>query len=87
MSFFTKDELEKIGFKSFGKNLLISKLVSIYNPENIVIGNNVRIDDFCLFSPGKELIINNYIHIGNFTTIKGLGKVIIEDFVAISGKV
>ena len=87
MSFYTNKELENIGLKSFGKNVLISKKMSIYNPEKISIGNNVRIDDFCVFSPSKELRIGNYIHIGNFTTIKGLGKVIIEDFVAISGKV
>lgn len=60
-SFYNEEELKNIGFKSIGSNVLISKKASIYGAKNIIIGNNVRIDDFCILS-GK-IIIENYVHI------------------------
>ncbi len=45
-SFYSQEELKKIGFLSVGKNVLISKKASIYNPGVISVGNHVRIDDF-----------------------------------------
>ena len=52
MGFYTREQLEKIGFKSIGENVLISDKTSIYSPQNISIGNNVRIDDYCVLSAG-----------------------------------
>ena len=52
MGFYSKEQLEKIGFKSLGENVLISDKTSIYSPENISIGNDVRIDDFSILSAG-----------------------------------
>lgn len=60
--FLSDEELRKIGFKSLGTNVLISNKVSIYGAEFISIGDNVRIDDFCILS-GKITFGNN-IHIG-----------------------
>ena len=54
-SFYTVEELGKIGFKKLGKNVLISKKSSIYTPENISIGDNVRIDDFTILSGTIEI--------------------------------
>jgi acetyltransferase-like isoleucine patch superfamily enzyme len=85
--FYTKKELKKIGFKSVGKNVLISNKTSIYNPQNISIGNNVRIDDFVTISPSSELTIGNYVHIGVYSSIIGKGRIILEDFVGVSGRV
>jgi acetyltransferase-like isoleucine patch superfamily enzyme len=88
MGFYTREELEKIGFKSLGENVLISDKVSIYSPKNISIGNNVRIDDFCVLSAGDGYInIGNYIHIAIFTAIFGAGGVEIEDFSTTSSRV
>lgn len=60
--FLSDEELRKIGFKNLGANVLISNKVSIYGAEFISIGDNVRIDDFCILS-GKITFGNN-IHIG-----------------------
>ena len=46
MGVLSRLQLEDIGFKSVGKNVLISDKASIYGAGNISIGNNVRIDDF-----------------------------------------
>jgi galactoside O-acetyltransferase len=85
--FLTKDQIQKIGFKSVGNNVLISDKTSIYSPQNIEIGNNVRIDDFCIISPSKSLKIGNYVHIGCYSSIIGGGEVVIEDYCGISGRV
>ena len=57
MGFYTREQLEKIGFKSIGENVLISDKTSIYSPQNISIGNNVRIDDYCVLSAGGGTLI------------------------------
>jgi galactoside O-acetyltransferase len=85
-SFYTIKELNKLGLKSFGKNVLISKKASIYGAESIVIGDNVRIDDFCILSGHIE--IGNYVHIAAFSALYG-GKdgIYISDFVNLSSRV
>lgn len=85
--FYTQSELQKIGFKSLGQNVLISDKCSIYSPQNIEIGDNVRIDDFCIISPSTSLKIGNYVHIGCYASIIGAGEVVIEDYCGISGRV
>ena len=85
--FYNREDLQKLGFKFLGDNVLISEKTSIYNPQNISIGNNVRIDDFVILSPSTELVIGNYIHIGCSTSIIGRGKIVIEDFAGVSGRV
>ena len=57
MGFYSREQLEKIGFKSLGENVLISDKTSIYFPKNISIGNNVRIDDFSVLSAGGGTLI------------------------------
>ena len=85
--FYTKEELNEIGFKYIGENVLISNKTSIYGAKNIEIGSNVRIDDYVILSPGTSLKIGNYVHIGCYTSIIGKGEIILEDFVGISGRV
>ena len=81
MGILSKDQLMKMGFKSVGNNALVSDKSSFYNTGNISIGNNVRIDDFCVFSAGEDGIeIGNYIHIACYTSIIGKGRIQLEDF-------
>ena len=85
-SFYSIYELNKIGFKKVGENVLISKKVSIYSPQNMSIGNNVRIDDFCILS-GK-LEIANYIHIACYTALFGGDKgIFIGSYTTLSSRV
>ncbi len=85
-SFYEREELEKIGFKKLGDNVLISKKASIYTPERIEIGNNVRIDDFCLLS--GVIIIGNHVHIAPFSSlVAGNEGIVMEDFSGLSSKV
>lgn len=86
--YYTEDELKELSLKSFGTNVLISKKTSLYNPSNIEIGNNVRIDDFCVLSAGKDGIsIGNNIHIGCFCLLVGAAKITLKNFSGLSSRV
>lgn len=61
MSYFTDEELTSIGFKHLGRNVKISRLASLHRPEEISVGDNSRVDDFCAIS-GKVTIGRN-VHI------------------------
>jgi len=87
MAFYSDSELIDLGFKKLGKNVLVSKLSSIYNASNIEIGDNSRIDDFCVLSSGVGGIsIGRYVHIAVYASIIGAGRVIMEDFTCLSSK-
>ncbi|WP_461602297.1 acyltransferase [Aeromonas rivipollensis] len=88
MTFLTKQQLNKIGFAALGSNVLISDKASIYGASDIRIGDNVRIDDFCVLSAGLGGIeIGNYVHIAVYSALIGAGKITISDFSNISSKV
>ncbi len=84
-SFYTQTELEQLNFQSLGENVLISRKVSIYGSEKIAIGNNERIDDFCILR-GK-IIIGNYVHIAAYVGVFAPNSgVVFEDFSGISSR-
>ncbi len=83
-SMYDERELQKIGFISVGANVNISKKASIYSPETIRIGNNVRIDDFTILS--GRIDIGNYVHISAYTGLYGGGGIKIGDFCGCSPK-
>lgn len=85
-SYYSEEELKKIGFKKIGKNVLISKKTSIYGAQNMEIGNNVRIDDYCFLS--GRIKLHNYIHISAYSLLVGGSEGIeMEDFSGLSSKV
>ena len=77
-SFYTEEELKKLNFKSFGKNVLISRKASFYSANTISIGNNVRIDDYCILSGNIE--IGNYVHISAYCSLYGKGTITLKDY-------
>lgn len=84
MSFYSIEELKMLGLKKYGKNVFISRKCSLYSPEKIEIGDNVRIDDFCILSGKIE--IGSHIHISPYTALYGGGGIKIGDFVTISSR-
>jgi len=81
-SFYTNEELLGLGIKAFGNNVLISRFARFYNPEELIIGSNVRIDDFCIFS-GKIKLGSN-IHISAYTALYGKFGIEMEDYTGLS---
>ncbi|OGH16801.1 MAG: hypothetical protein A3C30_00470 [Candidatus Levybacteria bacterium RIFCSPHIGHO2_02_FULL_40_18] len=88
MAFLTRPQLNKFGFKHLGKNLKISPKASFHNTSNISIGDNSRIDDFCVLSAGSGGIwIGKNIHISVFASLIGKEKITVGDFSTISSRV
>jgi dTDP-4-amino-4,6-dideoxygalactose transaminase len=83
MAYYTSEQLSDMGFKSIGKNVKISDKASIYNHNQIEIGDHSRIDDFCVVS-GKITIGRN-VHITPMCLVAGGEKgIVIKDFVALA---
>lgn len=72
-----------MSFKKLGRNVRISEKASIYNADQIEIGDHSRIDDFCVIS-GKVKIGRN-VHIAIFCNVAGGTEgVVLEDFVGLA---
>ncbi len=85
-SFYTEQELAQLGLKSYGENVLISRYAQIYSPEKISIGDNVRIDDFCILS--GNIVIGSHIHIAAYCAMYGSDYgIVMEDYTGLSARV
>lgn len=80
--YYTREELEQMGFKSLGENVLIDRRTPIDKPYKISIGNNVRIGSFCILA--GDITIGDYVHIASYSGLFGSGGIILEDFSGIS---
>lgn len=84
-SFYTPEELAQLGLKSYGENVRISRYAQIYSPEKISIGDNVRIDDFCILS--GNITIGSHIHIAAYCALYGADYgIIMEDYTGLSAR-
>lgn len=83
-SFYSETELSKLGLKSYGNHVCISRKASFYSIQNISIGDNVRIDDFCILSGHIE--IGSNIHISSYVALYGSHTIILEDYTGISSR-
>ena len=80
--------LEGMGFAALGRNVMISERASLFRCANISIGDNVRIDDFCVLSAGDGGIhIGNHVHVAVYTSLIGRGRITLDDFCNLSSRV
>jgi len=83
--YYTNKELKELGFKSLGRNVLISRTCRIYTPDQISIGNHVLIDDFTILN--GEITIGDHVHISsNDELYAGEASITIMDFCGISSR-
>lgn len=88
MAYLKEETLREMGFRSLGSHVLISDKASIYRPDQIEIGDHVRIDDFCILSAGTGGIkIGSYIHVAAYTSLIGKETITLADFVNLSSRV
>ncbi len=88
MGTLSRAEVDRMGFAAVGENVALSDKASFYNCKKISIGNNVRIDDFCILSAGEGgIALGDYIHVAAYSSIIGGGRVTIGDFCNISSRV
>ena len=78
--FYTQSELKQMGFKNLGENVLISTRVSLYRINLISVGDNSRIDDFCVLS--GDIDIGKNVHITTHCAITSTREpIVISDYV------
>lgn len=88
MAMLSASEIGSLGFAEVGENVLISDRASFYNCERITIGDNVRIDDYCVLAAGEGGInIGSYVHIAVASTLIGAGRITMSDFSGLSSRV
>lgn len=81
-SFYSEEELLSMGFKSIGKGCCISRKASFYGVSRMSIGDNVRIDDFCILS--GNITLGSHIHISAYVALYGADGIELEDYTGIS---
>lgn len=86
VGFFIRSVYYKQKLKNMGRNVLIDVGVIITNPENVVIGNNSRIDTYVKIEgcPPGYVIIGDYCHIVGHTILQGAGGLKIGDYACIA---
>jgi galactoside O-acetyltransferase len=85
---YTEDEMNESGM-TFGKNVYIANDVIIHNAQNIIIGDNVRIDTQCVLIAGKnhKIKIGNSVHISAGCYFYGnSGNITLGDCCCTSGR-
>lgn len=82
------DELAELGLAGFGSNVQIDPTARFFGAGRITIGSNVRIDAFAVISAGAGGIdIGDYVHIAAHVFMAGAARIVVEDFVGLSGRV
>lgn len=82
---YTLEEMNDFGFAEIGADVRISRKCSIYSAESIRLGNNVRVDDFCILS--GNITIGSNIHVAAYTALYGGGGIELKDFSNLSSRV
>ncbi len=86
MTYYTEEQLNRMGFKSLGVNVKISDKASIYDCDKISVGDNSRVDDFCVLS--GNIIIGRNVHVTpNCLIAGGIPGAILEDFTTLAYRV
>lgn len=81
-SFYLEEELANLGLNSYGKNVKLSRFARLYSPSTIKIGDNVRIDDFCILS--GQITIGSNVHISAYVALYGGLGIELEDYSGVS---
>jgi len=69
MAYLSDEQVAAMGFAHVGRNVRISDRAAIYECEKISIGDNSRIDDFCVVA-GRVTIGRN-VHLTVFNNVEG----------------
>jgi acetyltransferase-like isoleucine patch superfamily enzyme len=88
MAMLSREQIEAMGFAHVGAGVQISDRASFYGSDKITIGDNSRIDDFCVLSAGVGGIhIGQHVHVAVFSSLIGAGQIKLADFCNLSSRV
>lgn len=87
-SYYSQAELRDLGLKDFGERVRISRKASIYGADRISLGNDVRIDDFCVLAAGDGgFHIGSFVHLAVHCLLIGRARIQLGDFSGLSSRV
>ena len=86
-NWYTIEELKERGVTIYGKNILVSRFVNIYNPNNLILHDNIRIDDFTVISCKGKVEIFNHVHISSNCVILCSTNIVFGNYSGISSGV
>jgi galactoside O-acetyltransferase len=81
--FYYSDDLKEMGIEC-GDNCLVHKTNTLINEKHLKLGNNVRIDGFCVISCGKGISIGSNVHIASHVVLMGGASIRIENYASIA---
>ena len=88
MAMLSREALEKMGFASVGKDVQVSDRASFYGINKITLGDNARIDDFCVLAAGAGgICIGRHVHIAVYSSLIGAANITLSDFSGLSSRV
>ena len=83
--YYSRKELQEMGFRALGRQVLISRTCRVYTPELISLGSHVLIDDFTILN--GEITVGSYVHISsNCELYAGKAGITIRDFAGMSSR-
>jgi dTDP-4-amino-4,6-dideoxy-D-glucose acyltransferase len=83
--FLSTAEIKELGFRHTGNGIRISRRAVFFAPERMSIGQETRIDAFCVLSAGPDgLTIGRNVHMSAHIVVVGRARVDIGDFCTIS---
>jgi galactoside O-acetyltransferase len=78
-------ELAQIGFRAIGRGVQVSRHALFFSPDRISLGDQVRIDAFCILAAGaREIRIGRNVHFSAYAAVLGREAVEIGDFATVS---
>ena len=80
----TLQNLRRAGVTLLGSNIKVSKDCRLYNPKNIILHDNIRIDDFTILSARGKIELFNYVHIASHCLISSSTRIECRNFTAIA---
>jgi len=87
-SIFTQQELQEMGFRFLGRNVVVDRSVQFFGLSRISIGDNTRIDAHVVLATGEGGIsIGAYCHLAVGVSFHGAGGVTVEDYTGFSARV
>ena len=82
---YSRDELFELGFMKVDYDVHVSRKASIYNMRNSILGNHIKIDDFCFLL--GNLQIGNHVHIAPYCiSVGGEEGICMDDFSGLSSR-
>jgi len=87
-SYFSDAELRELGLADFGERVRLSRKASLHRPEQIRLGSDVRIDDFCVLSAGDGgIVAGDFVHVAVHGSLIGAARITLSDFSNLSSRV